>query len=414
MLALNIASNREGDTMGIQAGVGVSVLRNPIKAVEEALEKASAQIGCNPDLVVVFCASEYPYQTILDEIKTRFPATPLVGCSAAGIISNEVSIEGPFGIEIALLASDTIQFHATARSGLKINSYDAGKELGTFFSGFDASPHSGIMILPDGLTVNFDRLFQGLGQTYQPEGFVPFFGGLASENWQFVQTHQFYNNAVLTDSVVAVLITGDTDIVFGVNHGCNPVGREMKITKAAGNIIEEIDNRPALDAMKDYFDIADDDAWNKATNNLTIALAAEGAAQELDNYVIRYMPARDVKNRTFSIGTEVSEGTSIWLARRDYDKVEEGVNRLVDVMGRQTGKRKLDCVFQFDCAGRGNVIFKEEEKLALLSKLHCGIDPRIPWIGFHCFGEIGPIGIENHFHNYTVVLAGFIGEKIDT
>lgn len=395
--------------MGIIAGVGFSILRNPAKAVQESLEIASAKMGStHPKLVILFCAAGYNPETVLQAVRNSLPGVPLIGCSAEGIITGRQSIEGAFGIEIVLLASDDVDFHVASQSSLKSESYAAGKNLGKVFSEIPKDEAVGIMLFPDGLTVNFDQLSAGLTETFKPSKFIPIFGGLASENWQFQQTHQFCNDEVLTDSVVGVLISGNTQIVFGVNHGCIPIGQAMTITKSKENVIMEIDHRPALEIMREYFDIFDDDSWSKATNNLTLALKAKGKVKDLDEYVVRYMPARDPIQKTFSIATEIKTGTQVWLARRDYEKMEKGVFDLIDSMGRQIKGKSVDFFFQFDCAGRGNVVFKEEEKQGLLASLHNGIAPNVPWAGFHCFGELGPVGSENHFHNYTVVLAGFL------
>ena len=41
----------------------------------------------------------------------------------------------------------------------------------------------------------------------------------------------------------------------------------------------------------------------------------------------------------------------------------------------------------------------------MLALLRQGIGEDIPWIGFHSYGEYGPVEDKNYFHNYTAVVA---------
>ena len=61
-------------------------------------------------------------------------------------------------------------------------------------------------------------------------------------------------------------------------------------------------------------------------------------------------------------------------------------------------------VFQFDCAGRGKVILRDQQKAQLLETLQQKIQPDGPWMGLYTYGEIGPVGDRNCFHTYTAVV----------
>jgi small ligand-binding sensory domain FIST len=61
-------------------------------------------------------------------------------------------------------------------------------------------------------------------------------------------------------------------------------------------------------------------------------------------------------------------------------------------------------VFQFDCCGRGKVVLRDQQKLQLLETLQRKVHPDVPWMGLYTYGEIGPVGEHNCFHNYTAVV----------
>ncbi len=63
-------------------------------------------------------------------------------------------------------------------------------------------------------------------------------------------------------------------------------------------------------------------------------------------------------------------------------------------------------VLQFECATRGKMMFREQEKLQILKHLRQSVGPDVPWAGFYTAGEIGPVEEHNLRHLYTsVVLA---------
>ena len=115
--------------------------------------------------------------------------------------------------------------------------------------------------------------------------------------------------------------------------------------------------------------------------------------------------AADDETGAVTIPTEVAEGTSIWMTRRDYRKIAAGVDRLAGQIKDQLGDIPAKLIFQFDCAVRGKMIIREQQKLQLQEILRHQIGADVPWLGFYTFGEIGPVGERNYFHNFTAVVA---------
>jgi hypothetical protein len=184
------------------------------------------------------------------------------------------------------------------------------------------------------------------------------------------------------------------------------MGIEHKLTRTEGNVIYEIDNRPALDVVKDY--LSDDELsdWGTALLSFPFGFETTGAMiEDYDPYLIRGMMSKDDETGAVAIPTEATEGTSVWMLRRDYEKVTAGVERLARQIESQLGDKPAKMVFQFDCAGRGKMFFRHQQKLHLLNVLRQRIGPDAPWLGFYTYGEIGPVRDCNHFHNFTAVIA---------
>ena len=92
------------------------------------------------------------------------------------------------------------------------------------------------------------------------------------------------------------------------------------------------------------------------------------------------------------------------MTRRDYEKLSSGIDRAAEDIRAQLGGKRPGLMLQFDCAGRGRIFLREEQKLKLLERLRQQVGSSVPWLGFYSFGEISPVGEHNCFHNYTVVL----------
>jgi small ligand-binding sensory domain FIST len=62
---------------------------------------------------------------------------------------------------------------------------------------------------------------------------------------------------------------------------------------------------------------------------------------------------------------------------------------------------------QIDCAGRGAQLYGDAVTPRLITPVQREIGEDLPWIGFHSYGEIAPIGGRNLFHQYTMALGAF-------
>ncbi len=62
---------------------------------------------------------------------------------------------------------------------------------------------------------------------------------------------QFVDGRVLAGSCVAMLLSGDVRASFGFSHGGEAVTPPVGLTKAAGNVVLELDGRPALDVIEE-------------------------------------------------------------------------------------------------------------------------------------------------------------------
>jgi hypothetical protein len=394
--------------MAIASGVGISHHRNPKKAAREAAEQAMAGCGRAPDFVFLWASVGYPQEVVVQEVRAVCQA-PVCGCSGEGVIAGHEADETNFSVAVLALASEDLRITHGLTSGLKEDPAAVGRSIGEALAKDFPDDAIALFVFPDGMTVNFDKMRAGLEGALPalPDGrSLPLLGGTASDNLKFERTYQYCDDEVTSDGVAWALLSGPSRAAWTVNHGCIPVGVEHKVTRAEGNVILELDHRPAAEVVLDYVSKDEMGDWMKVVMTLSLALKAPvDIAEAYDQYLIRTLVGGlDPKAGSVTIADEVATGQSVWIAQRDFEKMQVGTQRSCQELLDKLGGAKPELIFHFDCAGRGKSFLKEQEKTELLRSMQARLG-RAPWAGFYCYGEISPVSGKNAFHNLTMVLA---------
>jgi hypothetical protein len=404
--------------MATKAGVGMSYHHNPNVAGREAAEQALQKAGLSkPDFVFVFGSIGYDQRTLVQAVRETTGEAPLTGCSAEGTIDGEDADESNFSVVVTAISSEDLQWHNGLATGLEANPRAVGKRVAK-----DLLPHLsaetiGLFVFPDGLkdfvipTENLvDNFFAGLEGNLPTERFLPLWGGGANtniNNWA-PPTYQYCDDEVITDGVSYALLSGKARAGWAISHACIPIGGERIVTRSEGNIIYEIDGKPAMEVFEEYIPegaLTDDRDWARYAISLALCFRAPSYIKD-EEYVVRGMPSVSMADGSITVQTEVPEGTSVWLSSRDKEKVSNGFDRMAAQIKDQLEGEKPNLVFQFECGTRGKVMFREQEKLQILGRFRQSLDPDAPWAGFYTVGEIGPVEEHNLRHLYTsVVLA---------
>ena len=390
--------------MSTEVGVGISHHRNPAMAGREAVEQALKQGGLEkPDFMFMFATAGYNQQDLVKAVRKASGDAPLCGCSGEGIIAENQADESSFSVAVMAIRSDEMHLQHGLATGLKIDSNGVGRTIAQAIQPALSPDTRALFLFPDALTINFDRLVAGLEEELNLDHLLPLVGGTAGDSWQFRQTYQYCDDTVASDGVAWALLSGQIRAAWAVNHGCMPIGVERKVTHAEGNTIYEIDHTPALEVLNEYLTAEELADWGKALVNMPFGFEAPPDMNGYDRHLIRAMMSKNDAAGSVTLPVEVTAGTSIWITRRDYDKVVDGVDRLVDQIKAQLGHHSPKLVFHFECAGRGKAFMRDQLKLQLLQRLQQQL-PDVPWFGFYTYGEIGPVEERNCFHNYTAVV----------
>ena len=395
--------------MATRIGSGFSHKRNPKHAATEAVAKAMTSAGVTEcDFILVFATVGYDQEVLIKTLGKLTKDAPLVGCTGEGVVSFDNINETPTALSVMVFKSDEMRFSVAKAVDLKADGAKAGVHLAEQLKRHVSDDTMCVWLFPDHLSFNYDAFSSTFEASLEAGRHIPIFGGTAADNWQFKRPYQYCNRDVLTDSVVCVMMSGEASIESEITHGCIPIGLEREITKSEGNVIQEIDHRRVTDVLQEYIPEEDVANWHRlGIRCLCVGLKApESLKEQFDDYIIRAMPVVDFENGTGRISTELKPGTKIQMISRNPEKLAPNAQAMADNIKARLGGKQPQFVVQIDCAGRGKVL-RVEEKTAIQKRLQSFCESEVPWIGLYCYGELGPVGKKNYFHNFTVIIAAF-------
>jgi hypothetical protein len=396
--------------MTTKAGVGKSHHHNPNVAGREAAQQALKEAGLErPDFLFMFASIGYDQRSLLRAVRQSTGGAPLTGCSAEGTIDGDEADESNFSVVVTAISSDELQWTNGLAKGLDADSRTVGQRVAEDLVPHLSSDTIGLFVFPDGLIDYLDGFFAGLEGNLPSERFLPLWGGGAGNNLNLEEpTYQYCDDEVVSNGVAYALLSGEAQVSWAISHGMVPIGSKRKVTRSKGNVIYEIDGKPAIEVLKEYLPehaLIEDRDWMPYAISLALIFEAPSYMKE-EEYVVRGVPAVRMADGSITVQTEVKEGTSVWFSSRDKEKISTRFDQMAGQIKEQLGDEEPKLVLQFECSTRGKLLFREQEKQEILRRFRRSVDPDVPWAGFYTIGEIGPVEEHNDRHLYTsVVLA---------
>jgi hypothetical protein len=397
--------------MTTKAGVGMSRHHNPNVAGREAATQALQNAGiAKPDFVFMFASIGYDQPSLVRAVRETTGGAPLTGCSAEGTINGDEADESGFSVVVTAISSDELRWTNGLARGLEDDGRLVGQRVAKDVRSDLSDDTVGLFVFPDGLiTLTLEYFIAGLEENLPSERFLPLWGGGAGNNLNTEgRTYQYCDDEVISGGVSYALLSGKVQSAWAISHGLVPIGSERIVTRSQGNIIYEIDSKPAVEVLKEYLPehaLVEDRDWFRYAISLALCFGAPGYFKD-EEYVVRGVPALRMEDGSIIVQTEVQEGTSVWFSSRDKEKMITGLDRMARQIKDQLGGAQPKLVFQFECLTRGKTMLREQEKLQLLKRFRQSVSPDAPWAGFYTIGEIGPVEEHNNQHLFTsVVLA---------
>jgi len=297
-------------------------------------------------------------------------------------------------VVVTAISSEELQWTNGLATGLEDDSSAVGQRVAQDLLRNLSPDTIGLFVFPDGRIDSLDNFFAGLEGNLPSDQFFPLWGGGAVNNFSYEEpTYQYCDDDVISDGVSYALLSGKARASWGISHSLIPIGGERKVTRCQGNVIYEIDGKPALDVLKEYLpehSLTDERDWILYAISLALCFRAPSYMKD-EEYVVRGVPAVNLTDGSITVQTEVQEGTSVWFSSRDKEKLVTGLDRMAAQIKEQLEGDQPKLVFQFECATRGKMMLREQEKLQLLRQFRQSVGPDVPWAGFYTWGEIGTV-----------------------
>lgn len=399
--------------MSISIGTGFSKNRDGYLAGREAAQIALRNLkGKSANIAFVFATVHFNLNKLLEGVKSVLGNIPLTGSSGAGVISND-NVENK-GIVIMLVGSPTIKFSTACETDLdKKNLVLSGQALaGAALKKLGSINRETFIIFIDGLLKNSSNLILGLRQSLGTS--LPLVGGSSADDLTFTKTFQFYNYEVLTNSVVGILVGQDAIIKIGIRHGWKPLGKPRIITKSSGNIIETIDDQPAIRIYEDYFGKDNQEIKSGRLILLSVRYPLGIRLEGEEEYLLRNAKSAGVDG-SLICQADVPQGASIKLMMGTKESALKAASQAAEELKKPTGSHgHIKFALVFDSFSRNRLFGRSAKDEIEVIKNVLGKD--IPFIGFYTYGEQAPLSAlgykgQSYFHNETIAILG-IGEPI--
>ena len=226
--------------MTTRIAVGLSESFDPVEAFTEAARKAAAELGAPCDLCVLFAGPPHlgNAKSLLSAVHDELAPANLIGCGASGVVGDGREIEGGAGAVVwaaSLPGSEIATHHLSADP--------ASADIAGMPAGLAADA---LVLLADPYSFPTERL---LAEIDRDRPGLPVLGGLVSAASAGAGV-LFHNGDVFSGGAVACAIDG-VAVVPCVSQGASPVGAEMTVTAAHGNVIEQLASAPGARASED-------------------------------------------------------------------------------------------------------------------------------------------------------------------
>lgn len=396
---------------------GVSYTENP-KSFEAGLELAKQAMSsagidkCN--LAILYSTSKHDPVQLSNGVRSVIgPNARLIGGYSMGIITNDyLGYEG-YQAGIAVMSSDSIDVDMFITNSLPGNETNSGIMLGQKIRSKSYNGDPNILIMYDvikeqtttGMSLNLATpLIKGIEKSL---GTWPRAAGVGMMgDFQWNRTYQWFDAQIFQDTAMALVLSGSVRMDTIIMHGCKPSSDYHKITKADGNVVLEIDGKPAVDMIANLLGEGSGFSWQDFPLFVTLGVNKGDKYGEFkeEEYANRLCMSVDKeRGGLVMFEPDLEEGSEVQLMRRsiDFQYIGQRAQKLLDGLG----ERKPLFALYIDCAGRASAYCGTEGEEA--EEVQKVIGSKMPLLGMFSGVEIAKVGNDMQALDWTGVLCVF-------
>jgi len=395
---------------GMQWASAISEEVDTRKAAQDAASRVAAELGgAPPDLAFVFFSTHHRSNpaAVAEGIAEALVPEHVLGCSAGGIIGAGREIEERPALSITAARLPGVNVHPFRFDDADLPDEDAAPRAWEAALGVTAAEQPHFLVLADPFSFPADLLLRGLDYAFPKSAKA---GGLASAGERPGQNALLCDGDIIRRGAVGIALTGAIAVDTLVAQGCRAIGEAMKITRASGNFVVELDGRPPLAVLKDLLPRLSERDQKLARSSLFLGVSLDPLLDDPDQpeYLIRNILGVSPDNGALAVGELVRVGQAVRFHLRDALSSSEDLDKLMaryaaDLIARPGAPAPRGALL-FSCLGRGQNLYGRPDHDTDLFKEKLG---DVPLGGFFANGEIGSVRGATHLHGFTSSFALF-------
>jgi hypothetical protein len=353
------------------------------------------QDGFRPTFGIIFCSPTQDFQSIMSLFKQY--QIDLAGCTSAGEIVNESLQEAAIVCTLMDMNRDYYRFTLVTPTTSDDDENTVARKARAFAD--DSFENVAMLILSSGINNDGEKIISGLKSGRVNK--IPIFGGMAGDDLNMVDSFIFTAESHLNNGLLVIALDTDKIEIKGLaTSGWQAIGASNTITKAKGNLIETINNQPALDFFLKFFGSYDSASDSKGQNISTMSAQYPFQLERnMDTTVLRVPLTVSEKDRTIRLAGSVTTGDKFKFSISPGTEVAK--QTVSEFEGFKDAIQMPDALLLFSCKGRHAALgpFLEDEVAGIYEHW------KKPMIGFLSYGEFG--NLKNgvcEFHNETCCL----------
>ena len=329
----------------------------------------------------------HPVADPLREVARRWADHAVLGCSTPGHIVDTASPEVAGAVAaVRFDHTDVRPVHLdVARAG---GPRAAGRAVADELAGADLRA---VLAFGDAHTVHGEAFAAGFAERLPG---VPLVGGLAGDVDTRVESWVLVDGERRGGWVGAVGLSGPhLELGFGSAGGWDLFGPERLVTQSYGNVLYELDGKPALPLYREYLGELGDELPEAA-------VAFPMAVRDLeDRTVIRSVCSVNPATESLRFAADVPQGAVAQLMRASTDRLVHGAH----LAARQARVGGEELAIAISCVGRRRVLGERcDEELDAVAE---ALNPTARIVGCYALASWSPAIGGSDLHNETMTIA---------
>ena len=378
---------------------------NEEETAAAAARRAVAEVGGALDAVDVaflFFTADHrdDAEAIVGRVWRDLEPQAVIGCCAEGVIGGDAEIERRPGLALLAASLPDVRVHSFHFRGDDWHDVIEDDEALRERSGLGPETRA-VIAFGDPFTTPINQV---LGAFDRAARGIPLIGGMASAARQPGGNVLVHNDAIHSDGMVGLSLSGPLEVDTVVSQGCCPIGRPFVVTRAHDNVIEQLGGKPALAMLRDTVTELSEEDRQKLANGLFVGRAINEyrEAWGRGDFLVRNVMGVDQDAGSLAVTDYVRVGQTVQFHMRDAATATEDLTLLLENQRRAEVPPAGGLLFS--CNGRGTRMFEQPcHDVGTARKAM----PRTPVAGFFAAGEIGPVGGRNFIHGHTASFALF-------